>query len=112
MQFGCGFAKPGTAHIPTPAWMVHLRFQTSLPVSTTDYRHSVKEESVNKVRAVDKETDNFLGSIQHVGETNVWTAELQIDGHPSTFKLDTRAAVSVVGEELTADVIFNPATRC
>ncbi|GFR75309.1 hypothetical protein ElyMa_005774500 [Elysia marginata] len=24
MQFGCGFAKPGTAHIPTPAWMVSL----------------------------------------------------------------------------------------
>ncbi|GFR63687.1 retrovirus-related Pol polyprotein from transposon opus [Elysia marginata] len=53
-----------------------------------------------KVRAIDieKETDNFLGSIQHVGETDVWTAELQIDGHPSTFKLNTGAAVSVVDE--------------
>ncbi|GFR87722.1 hypothetical protein ElyMa_004230900 [Elysia marginata] len=25
MQFGCGFAKPGAARNPTPAWMVHFR---------------------------------------------------------------------------------------
>ncbi|GFO17406.1 Pol polyprotein, partial [Plakobranchus ocellatus] len=55
-----------------------------------------------KVRAIqveEEEADNFLGSVQDLGQVDAWTAELHVDGYPSTFKLDTGAAVSVVGED-------------
>ncbi|GFO20836.1 Pol polyprotein [Plakobranchus ocellatus] len=52
----------------------------------------------SKVRAIqveEEEADNFLGSVQDLGQVEAWTAELHVDGYPSTFKLDTGAAVSV-----------------
>ncbi|GFR71865.1 U6 snRNA phosphodiesterase [Elysia marginata] len=68
MQFGCGFAKPGTTYIPTPAWMT-LKMSylvsysessdddddddddshsTQLVSSTTDVDRSSEYQSVNK----------------------------------------------------------------
>ena len=39
--------------------------------------------------------DAFLGS---VGETQPWTTQLHLNGHPMTFKIDTGADVTVVSE--------------
>ena len=54
-----------------------------------------------KVRVVEVEADPdaFLGSVHHV------------DGHPSTFKLDTGAAVSVVGESFGAGKELQPGEK-
>ena len=39
--------------------------------------------------------DAFLGSI---GETQTWTMQLHLNGHPMTFKIDTGADVTVVSK--------------
>ena len=66
-----------------------------------------------KVREVEVEEDPdaFLGSVHHVGEVDSWTAVLHVDGHPSTFKLDTGAAVSVVGESFGAERELQPGDK-
>ena len=63
------------------------------------YSYVCRSTEVREVE-VEEDSDAFLGSVNHVGEVDSWTAVLHVDGHPSTFKLDTGAAVSAVGEIL------------
>ncbi|GFR70644.1 Pol polyprotein [Elysia marginata] len=62
------------------------------------YSSVCRSSKVREVQGAD-EACHFLGSVHHVGEIDTtWTAVLQVDGNPVKFKLDTGAAVSVVGE--------------
>ena len=63
----------------------------------------------SKVREVQVEGEPFLGSVHHVGAVDTcWTAVIYVNGRPSTFKLDTGAAVSVVGESSAAGKELQP----
>ncbi|GFO18311.1 Zinc knuckle domain containing protein [Plakobranchus ocellatus] len=46
-----------------------------------------------------------------LGKVDAWTAELHVDGYPSTFKLDTGAAVSVVGEDFADGRDLQPSDK-
>ncbi|GFR78207.1 hypothetical protein ElyMa_003989200 [Elysia marginata] len=52
MQFGCGFAKPGAARNPTPAWMVHLRAprkeKSQLKTNSRQLPHILKQHQHQK----------------------------------------------------------------
>ncbi|GFR81908.1 retrovirus-related Pol polyprotein from transposon opus [Elysia marginata] len=62
------------------------------------YSSVCRSSKVREVQVAD-EACQFLGSVYHVGEIDTtWTAVLHVDGNPVKFKLDTGAAVSVVGE--------------
>ena len=60
---------------------------------------------------LEEDPDAFLGSVYHVGEVDSWTAVLHVDGHPSTFKLDTGAAASVVRESFGAGRELQPGDK-
>ncbi|GFO47141.1 Pol polyprotein [Plakobranchus ocellatus] len=47
----------------------------------------------------------------HYSSVDAWTAELHVDGYPSTFKLDTGAAVSVVGEDFADGRDLQPSDK-
>lgn len=59
---------------------------------------SVCRSSAVKEIIEESDQDNFLGSINEVGETTPWMTVLHIDGTAAKFKLDTGAAVSVIGD--------------
>ncbi|GFR99764.1 Pol polyprotein [Elysia marginata] len=62
------------------------------------YSSICRSSKVREAQVADKAC-HFLGSVHHVGEIDAtWTAVLHVDGNPVKFKLDTGAAVSVVGE--------------
>ncbi|GFN90987.1 Pol polyprotein [Plakobranchus ocellatus] len=63
------------------------------------YSSVCRSSKVRAIQVEEEEADNFLGSVQDLGQVDAWIAELHVDGYPSTFKLDTGAAVSVVGED-------------
>ena len=52
-------------------------------------------KTVNQVSDSEDDTAHFLGSINQ-GFNDHWTATLSVNGHPTVFKLDTGASVSVV----------------
>jgi hypothetical protein len=45
-----------------------------------------------------EQDDTFLGHVYSLQDDDCWSAELLVDNTPHTFKLDTGASVSVVGE--------------
>ncbi|KAK3782887.1 hypothetical protein RRG08_002516 [Elysia crispata] len=66
----------------------------------------------SKVREVQVQDEPFLGSVHHVGAVDTcWTAVIYVNGRPSTFKLDTGAAVSVVGESSAAGKELQPCDK-
>ena len=58
----------------------------------------------------DDQTDDFLGTIESKSSSS-WTSVLQIDGREERFKLDTGAAVSVVGNGHTYGRKLQPCDR-
>ena len=58
----------------------------------------------------DDQTDDFLGTVESKS-TSPWTSVLQIDGREERFKLDTGAAVSVVGNGHTHGRKLQPCDR-
>ncbi|GFO31016.1 Pol protein [Plakobranchus ocellatus] len=49
--------------------------------------------------------------LRYATAVDAWTAELHVDGYPSTFKLDTGAAVSVVGEDFADGRDLQPSDK-
>ena len=49
-----------------------------------------------------EDSEFFLGSLEQEYD-KMWTATLKVNGQPTTFKLDTGAAVSVGGTRYAAD---------
>lgn len=88
------------------------RMATCHKCSKKGHYSSVCRSSSNTIREIEAEpTDNFLGTVQDVGEVTPWTVVLHIDGHPESFKLDTGAAVSVVGDHYVGERLLQQNDR-
>ncbi|RUS69296.1 hypothetical protein EGW08_022945 [Elysia chlorotica] len=75
------------------------------------YSSVCRSAPVREVQLQETEEAGFLGCVQHVGEVATWTAVLHIDGTPEKFKLDTGAAVSVVGEKIAIGRDLQPCDK-
>ncbi|GFO19765.1 Pol protein [Plakobranchus ocellatus] len=75
------------------------------------YSSVCRSSKVRAIQVEEEEADNFLGSVQDLGQVDAWTAELHVDGYTSTFKLDTGAAVSVVGEDFADGRDLQPSDK-
>ena len=60
---------------------------------------SSKSKSINEVQDEDYVNVAFLGEVQ--SSTNAfWTADLHVNKHPTSFKLDSGAGVTIISEKL------------
>ena len=72
--------------------------------------HELTETTDNYTEEED-EYDLFLGCVNSVSDTDCWSAEIQINGKPATFKLDTGASVTVVGKHMAQQQQLTPTQK-
>ena len=60
-------------------------------------KQPMEKQSVNEVSDLENVEIPFLGEIQ--GPGSQWTAQVNVNGHSTCFKLDTGAAVSVISDK-------------
>ncbi|RUS81007.1 hypothetical protein EGW08_011212 [Elysia chlorotica] len=85
---------------------------TKIEEGTSTYDDLVCHSALlREVQLPEIEEADFLGGVQHVRKVATWTAVLHIDGTPEDFKLDTGAAVSVVGEKIAIGKDLQPSDK-
>ena len=57
-----------------------------------------KRKEIHELSDTEDSDNNYMGEIFHVDD-DCWSAEINVNGKPNTFKLDTGASVSVLSEK-------------